>query len=386
MRCGIQIVWMCIVTALGVSLGNAEEPRQEPGFISIFNGKDLSGWQGRKDCWRVADGVIEGAPENGDETPNCWLTWRDSTLKNFHLKLRFRIHSGNSGVFYRAVAVGDAGRGYQAEVATGPIGTGKLHHGGGKRGAHAAVGQFLINQEGAKGLLVGEVADTKWLVRLPYYVTGEWTDYDIIVRGNHFAHYVNGVPTVEFIDRDEHDAERKRRVDEGILALQLHGGHAMQVHFKDIRLKQFSESFGDALLLFNGQNLDGWIVPQESNDCWRSGPSQAADEEKRKKSDTSSVLICDGSGKAPLTWGGKAPEIFVLRYQRLSGHDDPTEDTPLRSAAGWENVEVTVHGEDTRIEINGQYKTSGPVPLQDGKVALPSNEAAEYRNIVLIPF
>lgn len=218
----------------------AERPQREHGFVSIFNGEELSGWDGRKDCWRVVDGAIEGAPESGDETPNSWLIWRDGTLRNFHLKLKFRIRSGNSGVFYRAVEVGDAGRGYQAEVATGPIGTGKLHHGGGKRGAHAAVGQFLINQNGAKGLLVGAVADTKWLVELPYYVPGEWTDCDIIARGNHIAQYVNGLPTVEFIDRDEKDAERTRRVDEGILALQLHRGHAMQVHFKDIRLKQFS--------------------------------------------------------------------------------------------------------------------------------------------------
>ena len=139
MRLGIVCLWGCVPTLLALSATADEQTQLEPEFVSIFNGRNLSGWDGREDCWRVLDGAIEGAPESGDETPNSWLIWRDGTLKNFHLKLKFRIRSGNSGVFYRAVEVSDAGRGYQAEVATGAIGTGKLHHGGGKRGAHAAV-------------------------------------------------------------------------------------------------------------------------------------------------------------------------------------------------------------------------------------------------------
>jgi hypothetical protein len=159
----------------------------------------------------------------------------------------------------------------------------------------------------------------------------------------------------------------------------------MQVHFKDIHLKRFSESFGDALLLFNGRNLDGWTVPPEASDCWRTSPSQAADDGKRKKSDTPNVLICDGSGKAPLVWTGSTPKSFVLRYQRFGGDNDASEDTPLRSTAGWESVEITVRAGQTRMEVNGQEKTGVASPLEDGKIALPSNVVAEYRNVVLIP-
>src|SRR4051794_6519766 len=30
------------------------------GFVSIFNGKDLTGWEGLPDYWEVKDGVIHG--------------------------------------------------------------------------------------------------------------------------------------------------------------------------------------------------------------------------------------------------------------------------------------------------------------------------------------
>ena len=32
----------------------------EAGFVSIFNGKDLTGWQGAPDHWSVVDGFLTG--------------------------------------------------------------------------------------------------------------------------------------------------------------------------------------------------------------------------------------------------------------------------------------------------------------------------------------
>ena len=33
---------------------------EEPGFKSLFNGKDLSGWEGNPKFWSVKDGTITG--------------------------------------------------------------------------------------------------------------------------------------------------------------------------------------------------------------------------------------------------------------------------------------------------------------------------------------
>ena len=32
----------------------------EPGFEAIFNGKNLAGWEGNTDLWKVRDGMIVG--------------------------------------------------------------------------------------------------------------------------------------------------------------------------------------------------------------------------------------------------------------------------------------------------------------------------------------
>ena len=38
----------------------ADDWQPDPGFRSLFNGKDLSGWVGHKNYWSVQDGIIVG--------------------------------------------------------------------------------------------------------------------------------------------------------------------------------------------------------------------------------------------------------------------------------------------------------------------------------------
>ena len=39
----------------------------EPGFVSVFNGRDLTGWEGDPDVWSVQDGAIRlQIPAAGD--------------------------------------------------------------------------------------------------------------------------------------------------------------------------------------------------------------------------------------------------------------------------------------------------------------------------------
>ena len=327
----------------------------EPGFTSIFNGKDLSGWDGEEGLWRVVDGAIEGGkPDGGPVERSSFMFWREGELKDFHLKLKCRITKGNSGIQYRSRNPHGYGvRGYQAEVA-GLLSTGFLHQQG-KSGPKPRVGQSVIN-EGGKGVIIGEVSDTKWMMKEPYYVQGEWADYDIIVRGNHHLHYVNGYPCIEYIDRDEIDEEGKKRVPKGLLALQVHSGKEMKVWFKDIRIKHFAKAHGDALRI--GDSLDGW-----SGDAgvWKLGLSATAtDKQKRNPDDAPKVLICDGTGSVPLTRALSGPA--VLHYQRFTGKEAASG--PFKAAKGWESVETVV---------------------TTGQVSLPSDLAAEYRNIVIIP-
>ena len=98
---------LCLATFL-----NAAEV--EKGFTSIFNGKDLTGWEGMPGMWTVKDGAI--TPKQS--TINNWVFWRGGQPADFELRLSFRYHSGNSGVQVRTIEFEPfQSRGYQVEVA-----------------------------------------------------------------------------------------------------------------------------------------------------------------------------------------------------------------------------------------------------------------------------
>jgi len=78
----------------------------ETGFVDLFNGKNLEGWQ-TEGNWRVQDGVVTLHPrpgEKGWQRYGSYLTTQ-KTYRNFVLDLEFKFEpEGNSGVFLR---VGD---------------------------------------------------------------------------------------------------------------------------------------------------------------------------------------------------------------------------------------------------------------------------------------
>ncbi|MEM1442184.1 MAG: DUF1080 domain-containing protein, partial [Verrucomicrobiota bacterium] len=77
-----------------VALTQAEE-----GFESIFNGKDLSGWEGNPKLWSVEDGAITGRTKTPEDLEyNQFLIWRGGEVENFELRARIRVTGNNSGI------------------------------------------------------------------------------------------------------------------------------------------------------------------------------------------------------------------------------------------------------------------------------------------------
>lgn len=227
----IAVVLLALPTWVGFTQGLSEQEKAE-GFVPIFNGKDLTGWDGNPDFWSVKDGAIHG--ETTAEKPtkgNTFCIWRGGVLKDFELRLSFRLMNGNSGVQYRSKDLGEwRVAGYQAEVVNDPRTVGFLYHERG-RGRLVEVGQkVLIDENGVKHV-VGTLGD--WQQINAGFKKQDWNEYRIIARGNKIMHYLNGQQTIELEDNDP-----KGRALEGILALQLHAGPPMVVEFKDIRLKE----------------------------------------------------------------------------------------------------------------------------------------------------
>ncbi len=267
----------------------------------IFNGTDLAGWDGDPRLWSVRDGVIRGetTPENPTKG-NTFLVYRDGILGDFELKIQFRIPSGNSGVQYRSKEM-DKWRigGYQAEVDNTQGTVGFLYHEAG-RGWLVSVGDFMVIDEKGEKKVISNVNDQKALVETGYYREKDWNQYTIVCEGNHIKHFLNGHQTVELIDNDRpvnpfdpRDGKGASRT--GLLALQLHAGPPMVVEFRDIRIRTLAEEVGDAVLVFNGQNLDEWTTNARSGkaDLWAVGKARvsASDPKQLEKVEGTGEMI-----------------------------------------------------------------------------------------------
>ena len=265
-----------------VLAGNSNSSQE---WISLFNGRDLTGWDGDPRLWSVKDGVIRGqtTPEN-PARGNTFLVWRDGKLKDFELRLKFRIQNGNSGVQYRSKEF-DKWRigGYQAEVENAPGKVGFLYHEAG-RGWLVNVGDFMVIDKDGNKNVVGKVADKDELIKAGYYKEKDWNEYRIIAQGNHLMHYLNGYPTMQLVDNDRvtnpnDPKDRKGAAREGLLALQIHAGDPMVVEFKDIRIKQLDSEYGDAVMLFNGKDLNDWAVKGDKEKSkWVVGTAEMSSE------------------------------------------------------------------------------------------------------------
>jgi hypothetical protein len=205
----------------------------EDEFKPIFNAKDLSGWDGDPRFWSVKDGVLRGETTlTALPKGNTFLIWRGGVLKDFELKLSFRIRNGNSGVQYRSRDLGNwVVSGYQAEIENKPGKVGFLYHERGRKYL-ANVGEMVQVGADGKPIVLGPIAPQQEYIAKGYYRSKEWNDYFIIARGNHLEHWLNGFKTIELNDDDP-----AGRSLEGILALQIHAGPPMLVEFKDILLK-----------------------------------------------------------------------------------------------------------------------------------------------------
>jgi hypothetical protein len=251
--------------ALGPSFAGPLPPvPDEDGFVSIFDGKTLDGWDGDPRLWSVKDGVIHGeTTAEAVADGNTFCVWRGGTMRDFILKIQFRLEGGNSGIQYRSKEM-DRWRvtGYQAEVENTPGKVGFLYHEAG-RGWLVDVGDFDVIGPDNTINKVSKVSDVEALKAADYYTSQDWNEYIIICQGNYIRHYLNGYPTMSLIDEgpltDFNDPnDRNGFAREGLLALQIHAGDPMVVEFRNIRVKTLDADYGSAIRLFNGENLDGW--------------------------------------------------------------------------------------------------------------------------------
>jgi hypothetical protein len=239
--------WMVLALAsfvFNTQAGDAPQvaPPEPAGMRQLFNGKDLTGWNGDPRLWSVRDGAIRGETTAEHPAPgNTFIIWKEGAPGDFELRLSFRCNAANnSGIQYRSKHVTEGQvrhpwvvRGYQHEIRNEnrlPNVSGFIYDEGGKRGRICLVGEQAVWGADGKKTITGTLIDQPEFLEL--FRLDDWNDVVIIAQGPRIRHYLNNRLILDFTDLDP-----QRALHEGVLAFQLHGGKPMWVEFKNVRLK-----------------------------------------------------------------------------------------------------------------------------------------------------
>lgn len=192
----------------GVSpaIGDARAPEQP-----IWNGKDLTDWNGNPAVWRVVGDHIEAYAASGTVTQNTFLIYTGSNPADFVVSADIYVESGgNSGIQYRSTVLNPAQwvvGGYQADA-------GGTYWG-------------LLYEERGRGTLANPSPQCKQSVK-----PNDFNAYEITARGPSLVQVLNGVPCVKYTET------AMGKPKSGVIALQYHMPGGFHVSFKNIRLRE----------------------------------------------------------------------------------------------------------------------------------------------------
>ncbi len=230
---------LVIAAVMGTGKAVAAEPAAAEGWRTLFNGTDLSGWDGDPELWSVRDGVIHGeTTKDKKANGNSFLIAKDLVAGDFEFEATFRCSSvNNSGIQYRSKHITEKPknrwvvRGYQHELrnsAKFPDVSGFIYDEGGKRGRICLVGEQAEWTSAGKKV-TGQLIDQEAYKKL--FKIDDWNTVRIVAQGNRLQHFMNGTLVLDFTDDDAHVLR------EGVIALQLHAGAPMWTEFRDVRVR-----------------------------------------------------------------------------------------------------------------------------------------------------
>lgn len=190
----------------------ADDKSSEEGFVPLFNGKNLDGWEGDMKLWKAVDGNLVG--DSPGIKQNEFLSTK-KTFSDFELRLEFKLHKGvgNSGVQFRSTRDPKSSEvsGYQADLG-----------------------------EKYWGCLYDEHRRNKVLVQAPPELEkslkkDDWNTYVIRAEGDHIVLKINDVTTVDYHEPDDKIARS------GMIAVQVHSGGPLKVEFRNLRIKDLTK-------------------------------------------------------------------------------------------------------------------------------------------------
>jgi hypothetical protein len=216
----------------------AQAPRKsadgdgKSGWIQLFDGKTLNGWRGYNKpdtsgtSWKVDNGLLTTpASGQGDTKGRKDIVSKD-TFDQFDLRWEWKIaEAGNSGVKYFVLEDQDSAIGHEYQLIDDE------RHPDAKIGPHRQTAAFY---------------DVMPAHDRPLKPAGEWNSSEVVVRGTHVEHMLNGKKVLEYeldspalraaIAKSKFkDVARFGKPQNGHILLQDHGD---QVWFRKVEIRR----------------------------------------------------------------------------------------------------------------------------------------------------
>ena len=201
-----------MLTCALITMGQSAHAKKR-NWISLFNGKDLTGWHLRNPAgangWKVRDGVYVNTPPSTD-------IQTDSEYYDFQLHVEFKVSegNGNSGVYLRDK--------YEVQIFN-------------------SYGQPLVDT--GCGALYKRIAPAVNASK----PAGEWQTYDITFVGKRLILIHNGQKALDVADVGPMGTGASSNRPDGPGPLRLQGDHDA-ISFRSIRIHPLSKSETEKLL------------------------------------------------------------------------------------------------------------------------------------------
>lgn len=294
------VMGIVVVFAAAGAAPAAAEPLgkgDKDGFISLFNGKDLTGWVGSTKGYGVENGVMYCKPRGGG------YLFTAQEFGDFILKFDFKLPAGaNNGLAIRSPLKGNP--------------------------AYAGMELQILDNKAKKWAKLrpvqyhGSIYDVVAAKRGHLKPTGQWNSQEVRAIGPKITVILNGTTILDA------DLEKVIKTADAKLIARHPGlkrtrghigwlGHGSRVEFRNIRIKPVSAQAAGALntppegfvALFNGKDITGWkgLVGNPKSRAAMSREKLAAEQTKaderarRHWKAIDGVLVFDGKGKALCT-------------------------------------------------------------------------------------
>ncbi len=370
---------LLLLSLLLTSFASAQD-----GFKPLFNGKDLTGWDGNPELWSVEDGCITGKTTGPEQLKyNQFLIWRGGKVKNFELHAKIKETGNNTGIQYRSKELPENGKwsigGYQCDIHPAHPNNAMVYEERG-RGIIVQNGQGVVIDPEGKRWLASEHEPVKVDI-------ATWHEYTVIAQGNHLIHKIDGQVTIDLLDFEE-----SKRAFEGLLAFQIHRGPAMNVQIKDVMLKELPDggviSFEKSAIPSDAQIIEakapakgkgkGKAQPPAATPVPAPAPAPAKDDAKAKAAKVKpkrpdAVGPAIGANVAtPVTNIKTLPDFKVELLYSVPGGEQ----------GSWVNLctddKGRIYASD---QYGGLYRFNAPAPGQPLKPEDVQKVAAEIRGV-----